>query len=145
MQKHNNENEDLINEENEGAEIERVTPEEEEVTQHVVDPAQQETGRATRERRVPLKYKDYFCETLEKQGRGATGEMEKTNLVYMDLDNLDYYVPEYQISLNNVMSVREPYSYREARAYWVAKKSFVQGQEAQEKETSSSTRKTVGV
>uniref|UniRef100_A0A803LHY7 Retrotransposon Copia-like N-terminal domain-containing protein n=1 Tax=Chenopodium quinoa TaxID=63459 RepID=A0A803LHY7_CHEQI len=71
-------------------------------------------AKPVRESRVSMKFKDYESEYFKKRSRRDSGTSASTNLIHTDLDNLQYYTTDYQISLNNVMKVKEPYSYAEA-------------------------------
>lgn len=79
------------------------------------------TERPMRPRKIPSRFKDYESEYSKKKNKKESQEDAGVNLIHTDLDNLNYYSPDYQVSLNNVMKVEEPRTYREAalKEEWV--------------------------
>lgn len=73
---------------------------------------QQELRRATRERKVLAKYKDYVLDFSENETADALAS--DVNMAIMHVDQNKYYDNDYVLSLHNVMQVKEPSSYHEA-------------------------------
>ena len=68
--------------------------------------------RSTRERHVPSKLKD-FAYQLPKNSEMSSSNMT-THIGDHKLCDMEYYSPDYVISLHNAMQVKEPCSYKQA-------------------------------
>uniref|UniRef100_A0A803KWT5 Reverse transcriptase Ty1/copia-type domain-containing protein n=1 Tax=Chenopodium quinoa TaxID=63459 RepID=A0A803KWT5_CHEQI len=83
---------------------------------HEQNMEQEALRRSVRDRRAPSKFKGFECDKRLQQFNYINQEAEprNVNLVHITLDNKEYYTPNYIVSLNNVMKIDQPNTYREA-------------------------------